>query len=496
MSEPILEMRQINKSFPGVKALKNVNFSVNRGEVHCLIGANGAGKSTLMKILAGAYGKDSGEIIFDGRELKNGSTLDARRAGVSVIYQELSLVNELSVTENILINNMPRRFGKIDWKTAHKMAKELVDRLNLNIDVHARAGELSIGSRQLVELMKCLACNSKLIVMDEPSATLSQEEFNTLMKTIADLKENGMTIIYISHRLEELFIVGDRVTVLRDGEHVATRYLKDINQDQLVEYMIGHKIEANVYAGTQQTSDKEPILEIKNFTNKKISNISLSLHAGEIIGLYGLVGAGRTEVLRAIYGADKLDSGEMYLHGKKTVPTNPRNSIAKGIGMLPENRKMQGLVLCLPVWENMTMVALKQFKHGGRIHYNDITKRCKEYIDSLSIKTPSEKTPTVSLSGGNQQKVILAKWLMEKSEILLVDEPTQGIDVGVKDEIYKILRNAAEDGHGIIIASSELEELMSVCDRIIVMFHGSIVGEFGKEELHESTILQFAVAGR
>lgn len=497
MSEAILEMRKINKSFPGVKALKDVDFTVNRGEVHCLIGANGAGKSTLIKILAGVYTKDSGVITFDGRELKDGNTLDAKKQGISVIYQELSLVNELSVTENILINNMPRKHGRIDWKASHKMAKELIDQLNLDIDVHARAGELSIGSRQLVELMKCLACDSKLIVMDEPSATLSQKEFDTLMKTIADLKEKGMTIIYISHRLEELFIVGDRVTVLKDGENVITTDLKDLTQDQLVEYMIGHKLEANIYAGSHEDdSGREVILEARGFENKKLKDVSLKLHSKEIVGVYGLVGAGRTELLRAIYGVDKLAKGELYLHGKLQPPKNPRISIRRGIGMLPENRKMQGLVLCLPVWENMCMVALKQYKRAGCLHYKRITERCKQYIKSLSIKTPDEKTPTVSLSGGNQQKVILAKWLMQQSEILLVDEPTQGIDVGVKDEIYKILRGAAEQGHGIIIASSELEELMSVCDRIVIMFHGAIVAEFGKDELNEASILQFAVAGR
>lgn len=495
MSEPILEMKQINKGFPGVQALSDVDFTVDRGEVHCLIGANGAGKSTLMKILAGAYPKDSGTVTFDGVELKNGNTLDAKKNGISVIYQELSLVNELSVTENILINNMPRKFGKIDWKESNRIAQRLVDQLNLNIDVHAKAGDLSIGSRQLVELMKCLACDSKLIVMDEPSATLSQSEFDTLMKAIADLKEKGMTIVYISHRLEELFIVGDRVTILKDGKNVAVCELGNINQDQLVEYMIGHKIEARRYESTTE-NDNEVVLETKNFNNKNLDNVSLKLHKGEIIGMYGLVGAGRTEFLRAIYGADKIDSGELFIHGEPHKPKDPRTSIKNGIGMLPENRKMQGLVLDLPVWENMIMVAAKDFVGKGILNYKKVTKECQAYIDSLSIKTPSEKTPTVSLSGGNQQKVILAKWLLQNSDILLVDEPTQGIDVGVKDEIYKILRQAAEDGHSIIIASSELEELVGVCDRIIAMHHGKIVADFGKDDLDEVAILQYAVAGR
>ena len=496
LSDVILEMKTICKSFPGVQALKDVDFTVNRGEVHCLIGANGAGKSTLIKILAGAYAKDSGTILFDGEELKDANPLATKKRGISVIYQELSLVNELTVTENILINNLPRHAGKIDWKAAYKKAQDMVDELNIHVNVKARVRELSIGSRQLVEMMKCLACNSKLIVMDEPSATLSHDEFNTLIKTIADLKAKGITIVYISHRLEELFIVGDRITILKDGRNVTTVNSKHIDVDQLVEYMIGHKLVKGEYKSQAVESEEECVLEALDFNNKRLNHVSLRLHKGEIVGLYGLVGSGRTEFLRAIYGVDKLESGELKLHGKTKSPKSAGDSIKSGIGMLPENRKMQGLVLCLPVWQNICMVALKRFRGQIGINYQKVSQACKKYIDSLSIKTPSEKTIVVSLSGGNQQKVILAKWLMQRSEILLVDEPTQGIDVGVKDEIYKILREAARDGHAIIIASSELPELLGVCDKICVMFHGKMVGEFSKDELNEPTILQCAIAGR
>ena len=496
MAKNILEMRKINKSFPGVQALKDVDFFVEEGEVHCLIGANGAGKSTLMKILSGAYTKDSGTIIFDGEELKDLNPIATRKKGISVIYQELSLVSELSVTENVLINNLPRKMGKIDWKAAYDKVQKLVDELNISIDIKAKVGELSIGARQLVEMMKCIASNSKLIVMDEPSATLSHDEFETLIKTIADLKRKGITIIYISHRLEELFIVGDRITVLKDGMNVTTVDSKDIDVDQLVEYMIGHKLVKNAYNKDTQVSSREPVLEVRNFCNKRLHNVSMTLGKGEIVGLYGLVGAGRTELLRAIYGVDPIDSGEMILRGKVKRPKSPRDSIRSGIGMLPENRKVQGLVLCLPVWQNMCMVTMKKFRGKLGINYKKVGETTRGYIKSLSIKTPSEKTIVVSLSGGNQQKVILAKWLMQKSEILLVDEPTQGIDVGVKDEIYKILRDAAQDGHAIIIASSELAELMNVCDRICVMFHGKMVAEFTKDELDKASILQYAVAGR
>lgn len=496
MARNILEMRKINKSFPGVKALSDVDFFVEEGEVHCLIGANGAGKSTLMKILSGAYAKDSGTIVFDGEELKDSSPIATRKKGISVIYQELSLVSELSVTENVLVNNMPKKMGRVDWKTAYRKVQKLVDELNISINIKAKVGELSIGARQLVEMMKCIASNSKLIVMDEPSATLSHDEFETLIKTIADLKRKGITIIYISHRLEELFIVGDRITILKDGMNVTTVESKNIDVDQLVEFMIGHKITKNAYNKGASVRDRESVLEVMNFCNNRLKNVSVSLGKGEIVGIYGLVGAGRTELLRAIYGVDPIDSGEMIFKGKNKKPKNPRESIRSGIGMLPENRKVQGLVLCLPVWQNMCMVMLKKFRGRLGINYKKVTETSKEYVKSLSIKTPSEKTIAVSLSGGNQQKVILAKWLMQKSEILLVDEPTQGIDVGVKDEIYKILRDAAQNGHSIIIASSELAELMNVCDRICVMFQGEMVAEFNKDELDKASILQYAVAGR
>jgi ABC-type sugar transport system ATPase subunit len=490
-------MKQICKSFPGVKALEDVDFFVESGEVHCLIGANGAGKSTLMKILSGAYTKDSGEMLFDGNPLKDGNTLATRKAGISVIYQELSLVNELTVTENILINNMPKtKFGAIDWKKAHDLAKQYIEMLDIKLDPNARAGSLSIGSRQLVELMKCLAADSKLIVMDEPSATLSKDEFNTLMRIIADLKKNGMTIIYISHRLEELFQVGDKVTILKDGKNVATEKVSDLNIDKLVEYMIGYKMTANQYKKAEVLTGEDYIFETRNFTNKKIRDVCINLREKEIVGLYGLVGSGRTELLRAIYGVDRLDRGELYISGKKVQPKNPRISIKNGIGMLPENRKMQGLVLVLPVWQNVIMVASRIFRGKLGLSYKRIYDKSRDYIKELEIKTPSEKTPTISLSGGNQQKIILAKWLLQNSKILLVDEPTQGIDVKAKAEIYKILRRAAEEGHGIVIASSELEELTSVCDRILVMFQGQIVAEFDKTEIEEAAILQYAVAGR
>ena len=496
MPEVILEMKQIDKQFPGVHALNNVNLTVNSGEVHCLIGANGAGKSTLMKVLSGAYPKDSGDIYFSGKLIKESSPLLTRKMGISVVYQELSLVNELTVTENILLNNLPGKSIKINWKDAHSISKQYIDQLGVEIDPQSYAGDLSIGSRQLVEIMKCLAANSKLIVMDEPSSTLSKDEFNTLIRIIETLKQRGITIIYISHRLEELFTLGDRVSVLKDGKNVITKEIKETSVDELVEYMIGHKLESHSLAGNISLQKKDFLLETRNFVNSKLKNVSLNLYENEIVGIYGLVGSGRTELLRAIYGVDKIQNGELYINGKKVTPQNPRYSIKNGIGMLPENRKMQGLVLMLPVWHNICMVALEKFRGKFGLQYNKIREESKRYISNLEIKTPNEMTQTLYLSGGNQQKIILAKWLMQNSRILLVDEPTQGIDVKAKNEIYKILRTVTNEGHGVIIASSELEELTRICDRIFIMFQGSMVAEFEKENFKESLILQYAVAGR
>ena len=407
------------------------------------------------------------------------------------------MVNELTVTENILLNNLPGKSVKVNWKDANKIARHFIDQLGVDIDPKTYAGSLSIGSRQLVEIMKCLAADSRLIVMDEPSATLSKDEFNTLIRIIETLKQRGITIIYISHRLEELFTIGDRVSILKDGKNVITKNIKETSIDELVEYMIGHKLEMNaprIYNSTEEKKDF--LLEARRFVNAKLRDVSINLREKEIIGLYGLVGSGRTELLRAIYGVDKIQSGELYISGKKITPKDPRYSIKNGIGMLPENRKMQGLVLLLPVWHNICMVALAKFRSALGLQYKKIREASKSYIADLGIKTPNEMTQTVYLSGGNQQKIILAKWLMQNSKILLVDEPTQGIDVKAKNEIYKIIRDVTDQGHGLIIASSELEELTNVADRIFVMFQGRIVAEFERKDFKESLILQYAVAGR
>ncbi len=491
----ILEMRGISKSFPGVQALKKVNFCVLQGEVHCLIGANGAGKSTLMKILSGAYAKDEGEILFAGQPVNIANPVDSRKLGISVIYQELSLAANLSAAENIFLGkHLKKAGGIIDWRAINRRAQQLIDDMGTNLDVRQPVSVLSMGQRQIVELAKALASDARLVVMDEPSATLSGEEFETLLKVIKDLKAKGITVIYISHRLEELFRVGDRVTVLRDGAYVGTRMLSEIKQDDLVEMIIGHPLSKQERKISEISGEK--MLTVDDVSTAKLRSISLAVHQGEILGLYGLVGSGRTELLRVIYGVDKPASGRITVNGKPVRLRSPVDSLKLGIGMVPENRKTQGLVMDLPVWENAAITSLKSFTKLGTIRYRWLFKAVQEQVSKLRIATPSIKTSVKNLSGGNQQKVVVAKSLIKKSNLLLFDEPTQGIDIGAKEEIYGIIKEVAGEGFGVLVASSELSELMRICDRILVMFNGELSGQFTRDSYEEDAILQCAVTGR
>lgn len=496
-NDNILEMIKIDKVFPGVKALDQVDFMVKRGEVHCLIGANGAGKSTLMKILSGAYKEDGGKIIFDGKQLSWHGTEARRKEGISVIYQELSLFSELTVGENVYINNYPKKGGKIDWKKVYEDTQKLADSLNIRIDAKARIADLNIGQRQLTEIMKAIACNAKLIVMDEPSSTLSKNEFQILVQVIQDLKAKGITIIYISHHLEELFLVGDRITVLRDGRFVTCKGTHELDENTLVEYMTG----VTMSQGQQEerklhkVSD-EVVLELKDLCNHKVNHVSFQLHKGEVLGLYGLVGSGRTEILQSIFGVVPPSSGEIYLHGKPVTFKCTKDAIQNGIGLAPESRKTQGLVLPLPVWENMSMVALRKFRMGGKLHYKRIFEECNSYKERLRIKAPDVHTIAGNLSGGNQQKIILAKWLMKDCDILLLDEPTQGIDVAAKAEIYKLIGEMTRMGKSVIVVSSELEELLRICDNIHVMYDGEQVIQVNRAEFSSDYILHASVVGK
>lgn len=491
----ILEMKGISKTFAGVQALKKVDFTVEEGEVHCLIGANGAGKSTLMKVLAGVYLMDEGEIIFDQQKVRITDPISSNRLGISVIYQELSLAANLTVAENIYLGKYPRK-GRfiVDWKGLTMRASKLIDSLGIHIDIFEPVCNLSIGHRQIVEIAKALASNARLVVMDEPSATLSNEEFKTLLRVIQELKNKGISIIYISHRLEELFKVGDRVTVLRDGRFIATKNLKEITQDQLVELIIGHTLSKDVR--TKATIAKtEEMIKLSNIHTNKLNAIDLSLYQGEVLGLYGLVGSGRTEILRIIYGADSAIQGDMFVNGEKVKFRSPAEAMKKGIALVPENRKTQGLLLNLSVWENTVVPSLSKYTRFGFLNYPTMLKHVGEHMEKLKVVTPSIRTAVKNLSGGNQQKVSIAKWLLRNSNIILFDEPTQGIDIGAKEEVYKIIKTLSEKGFGVIVASSELDELVQLCTRIVVMFNGNIAGEYQQEDFKTESILHSAVVG-
>lgn len=491
----ILEMTDTCKSFPGVRALDHVDFHVKKGEVHCLIGANGAGKSTLIKILAGAYQADSGTITLNGKEVHIPNPLVGQEMGIAVIYQELSLIDELTVAENIFLGRYPKKNGLVDWPLIKKKAQELIKTLGVRIDVNARVGNLSIGYKQITELAKALASDAQIIVMDEPSATLSQDEFETLVKVIHDLRTRGITVIYISHRLEELFIVGDRVTVLRDGSLVGSRNIKELDRDQLVEMMIGHQISESSDLVLQDCS-ADKLLELEGLENKKLQTISFGVCRGEIVGLYGLVGSGRTEILRAIFGADAITGGVIKIEGKKVKVSSPVDALKLGIGLIPEQRKTQGLVVDFSVYENAVLPSLREMSVNGVIRRKNIYKVVQQQVENLRIKTPSITTTVKNLSGGNQQKVVIAKWLVKNSRILLFDEPTQGIDVGAKEEVYNIIATmAGKEATATIVASSELQELLILCHRILVLYEGKIVGEFTRSSFNKEKILHCAITG-
>jgi ABC-type sugar transport system ATPase subunit len=489
-----LEMKGISKAFPGVNALQNVHFSVETGEVHCLIGANGAGKSTLMKILAGVHSRDQGTIFIDGKEVTITSTLDSKAKGLSIIYQELSLVEGLSLAENIFLGtyNEPK-YGIVKWKRMNEKAKELFDLLKVKVSPTELVSDVSMGLKQITEIAKAIASGAKIIVMDEPSTALSSDEVENLFAVIKLLKRRGYTIIYISHKLDELYQIGDTVSVLRNGQLIKRKELSAISKEELIEYITGRSLKTEYKE--KATVIRENILTIDNFYSDKLKGVSVSVGKGEIVGLYGLVGSGRTELLRAIYGADKIKSGDLYLNGKKVVVNSPEKAVKNKIGLVPENRKIEGLILDLSIKENAFLPSLNEYAKNKVLQKNKINQKLSEMVNKLKIIVNDFETEIKNLSGGNQQKVIISKWLIHDSNLLLFDEPTQGIDIGAKAEIYQIIKELADGGKSIIIASSEIEELLSICDRVLVMFEGKIIREYENPSEQKDAILSSAVSG-
>ncbi|MBH53235.1 MAG: D-xylose ABC transporter ATP-binding protein [Opitutaceae bacterium] len=489
----LLRVENVSKSFPGVRALDQVSLDLKGGEVLALIGENGAGKSTLIKILGGAHGSDSGQLFIEENPISIGSPLEAQASGVSIIYQEFNLIPDLSVRENIFLGREKTSGVFIDESIEAFGVEALLKQLGLNLDVEKLCRDLTIAEQQLVEIAKALSLDAKILVMDEPSATLTQSEVDQLFRIIKDLKSKGIGIIYISHRLEEVFEIGDRVMVLRDGQHVVTKLVAEVTRQDLIKFMVGRSLESEF--PPRESKIGERLLEVRNFCRgTAIQDISFSVNAGEILGFAGLVGAGRTETVRLIFGADPKDSGQLILKGKKMEIDEPRQAIANGICLLTEDRKNQGLVLVHSVVENFGLPNLKSYSGGLFLDEKLEKDRFRNFVDEIKIKVSSDEQDAGDLSGGNQQKVVLAKWLEQNADVLIFDEPTRGIDVGGKYEIYQLMNKLAEAGKAIIMVSSELPEVLGMSDRIIVMRDGCIQGEITNvTEASQAEIMHLAV---
>ncbi|TDO70520.1 monosaccharide ABC transporter ATP-binding protein (CUT2 family) [Halanaerobium saccharolyticum] len=490
-----LKIENINKSFPGVKALDNINFSVKKGSVHVLCGENGAGKSTLMKIINGIYNQDSGEIYIDGELADINSPVEAIDHGISMIFQELNYVPEMTVEENFVAGRWPtNKFGKVNWKKARETAKNLLEEEGLNYSLDTKLKNLTISDIQLLEISKAVSYDSDIIIMDEPTSAISDKEIEILFEKINSLRDRGKSVIYISHKMDEIFQIADEITVLRDGKVVATNKAEDLTEDKVVSMMVGREL-SKAFPKEEIEIGKK-IFEVRNLSRKGvIRDINFNVHRGEIVGFAGLVGAGRTEVMRSLFGLDEFDSGEIKIKGKNAKITNTSDSIDNGLVMLSEDRRRYGIVPVRSVRENITISKLDDFIYGGRLHAKKEKKVVEDMSHKLNIKTPSIETNVSSLSGGNQQKVILAKWLVNNPDVFLLDEPTRGIDVGAKYEIYKLMVDLAKEGKGIVMVSSELPELIGMCDRIYVMSEGTITGELSREEFSQKAIMKYAIGG-
>lgn len=487
-----LKMVDISKSFPGVKALSQVNLEVKKGEVHALLGENGAGKSTLLKILAGAYTKDEGEIYIGGKKVESMSPKLAEQLGISIIYQEFSSLPHLSVAENIFLGRQPRkRNGLIDWKKCYEDSSALLMRVGLEIDPRIPVSRLKVAQQQMVEIAKALSKEARIIVMDEPTAPLTQKEIDNLFAVIRELKRQQVSVIYVSHRLAEIREICDCITVLRDGCYVGSARVKDVEIKDMIRMMVGRELK-DMYPKSKAQMGK-PVLEVSHLsTEEKLHDISLTVHRGEILGIAGLVGAGRTELVRAVFGADQRISGTIAIDGVQTDICCPGDAISKKISLVPEDRKKQGLVLMMNVKENTTLASLKKLIRWGKMNLRREEETAEAYREKLRIATPGIYETVANLSGGNQQKVVLGKWLCADCNLLMIDEPTRGIDVGAKVEIYELMKELMEKGLGILMISSEMPELIGVCDRILVMHEGRISGELKRGEFSEEAIMAYA----
>ena len=494
MSEYVLRMQGISKSFPGVKALDNINIDVRKGEVVALLGENGAGKSTLIKIMAGTYQPDGGEIELFGEKIKLHNPADALRKGLSVIHQELTYLNDISVAENIFIGRLPHnKIGWVDWKAMALQSREVFKRMNVSIDPAAMMSSLSTAEKQLVEIAKAISFNAKILVMDEPTAALGTEDTENLFELVREMvSRNELSVVYISHRLSELFNVADRVVVLRDGQYIATKNISETDEQELISLMVGRDID-HFYSKTGSNAG-EVVLEVKSVSTDFLKDISFDVRKGEIFGLFGLLGAGCTEIAETLFGACRSITGEIMIEGIPRKISSPLSALRNGISYLPSERKTDGLVLSMDVQNNMVLATLREYLQiFGWINTKKLTVNCGEWVKRLSIRTPSLSTGIEFLSGGNQQKVVLAKWLSKNPRVIILNGPTRGIDVGAKSDIYAVMQQMCESGLGVIMISPELPELIAMCDRIAVVSGGKIKAILNNEGLTQETIMSYAV---
>ena len=493
MGDLILSMKGITKSFSGVAALKNAALDLKAGEVVALMGENGAGKSTLMKILTGIYSKDSGEIQYMGQEVCFKGPAESEEAGISIVHQELNMMNDLTVAQNLFIGREEMNGFLIDDKKMNEKARELFKILKIDINPAEKIGNLTVGKQQMVEIAKAISSKAKVIIFDEPTAALTDSEIEELFKVIRDLKKQGTGMVYISHRMDEINVISDRVIVMRDGEYVGTLITKECSKDDIIKLMVGRAIFGEPKIASNVAKDAPVVLKCENLNRgKAVKDVSFELRKGEILGFSGLMGAGRTEVARLIFGADKKDSGKIFINGKEVSINTPEDAVAHGIGYLSEDRKRYGLIVDKSVEENTVISSLNDFVKGIFIDKAKSKEVSQKYVESLKTKTPSVSQLVKKLSGGNQQKVVIAKWLVKNSDILIFDEPTRGIDVGAKSEIYALMERLAKEGKSIIMISSELPEVLRMSDRVIVMCEGRITGILDIAEANQEVIMQSA----
>ncbi|KHT31393.1 ribose ABC transporter ATP-binding protein RbsA [Pectobacterium carotovorum] len=491
--QPLLQLQGITKSFPGVKALSGAALNVYPGKVMALVGENGAGKSTMMKVLTGIYRKDAGSIHFLGQEVDFSGPKASQEAGIGIIHQELNLIPQLTIAENIFLGReFTNRFGRIDWNKMYAEADKLLKRLNLRYDSRRMVGDLSIGDQQMVEIAKVLSFESKVIIMDEPTDALTDTETASLFSVIKELQSQGCGIVYISHRLKEIFEICDDITVFRDGQFIGERPVSDLEEDTLIEMMVGRKLE-DQYPRSNKVPG-EVRLKVQNLSGPGVDNVSFTVRKGEILGVAGLMGAGRTELMKILYGALPCTGGNVTLDGRDVVTRKPQDGLANGIVYISEDRKRDGLVLGMSVKENMSLTALRYFSHaGGRLKHAEEQLTVADFIRLFNVKTPSMEQPIGLLSGGNQQKVAIARGLMTRPNVLILDEPTRGVDVGAKKEIYQLINQFKEEGLSIILVSSEMPEVLGMSDRIIVMHEGRLSGDFPIEQATQEALMAAAV---